>query len=101
MQPRPLADLTNREPLDAVHAPDLRPLLHADHGLLLARSFRSSESPDPAGRTDPAPDGSLWTGAGGPLLPGAHSPDSRILRRQRTRRWTCSRLRSRPRFVLS
>ena len=53
MQPRPLADLTDREPLDAVHPPDLRPLLHADHTLLLARSSRSSESPDPAGRTRP------------------------------------------------
>jgi hypothetical protein len=36
-----------------VHPPDLRPLLHADHALLLARSFRSSERPDPAGRTRP------------------------------------------------
>src|SRR3954469_9564313 len=53
MQPRPLADLTDRQPLDAVHAPDLRPLLHADHTLLLARPHRSSESPDPAGRTRP------------------------------------------------
>src|SRR3954449_724221 len=53
MQPRPLADLTNRQPLDAVHAPDLRPLLHADHTLLLARSTRSSETPDPTGRTRP------------------------------------------------
>src|SRR3954451_2498624 len=60
MQPRPPADLTNRQPLDAVHPPDLRPLLHADHTLLLARSFRSSESPDPAGRTDPAPRGPLF-----------------------------------------
>src|SRR4051812_43567934 len=60
VQPRPLADLTDRQPLDPAHAPDLRPLLHADHTLLLARSSRSSESPDPAGRTDPAP--------GGPLL---------------------------------
>src|SRR3954467_5313364 len=60
VQPRPLADLTDRQPLDAVHAPDLRPLLHADHTLLLARSSRSSESPDPAGRTDPTPGGPLF-----------------------------------------
>ena len=32
---------------------------------------------------------------------GCSCRDSRILRGQRTRRWTCSRLRSRPRFVLS
>ena len=62
MQPRPLADLPNRQPLDPVQPPDLRPLLHADH--------TPSSSPDPADQTrvktrpdnntDPAPGGSLF-----------------------------------------
>ena len=49
VQPRRLAHLIDRQPLDAVHAPDLRPLRHVDH----ARSLRSSEGPRQAGRTQP------------------------------------------------
>ena len=60
MQPRPLADLTDRQPLDAVHAPDLRPLLHADHALLLARSPDQARVRTRPDEPDPAPGGSLF-----------------------------------------
>src|SRR5579875_3153544 len=53
MQPRPPADLPDRQPVDPVQPPDLRPLLHANHTLLLARSHRSDEGPDPAGQSRP------------------------------------------------
>ncbi len=60
MQPRPPADLPARQPLDPVHPPDLRPLLHADHTPSSSPIARSNEGPDPAGRTDPAPGGPLF-----------------------------------------
>src|SRR5690242_17033747 len=79
MQPRPLADLTDRQPLDAVHAPDLCPLLHADHTLLLARPHGSSESPDPAGRTRPRAGWATFrTAQVDHYSPGAHMSDPRI-----------------------
>src|SRR3954467_6612146 len=53
MQPRPPADLPDRQPLDPVHAPDLRPLLHADHSPPPRPRPCSSEGPNPAGRTRP------------------------------------------------
>ena len=52
-QPQRLRDLPLRTPLDQHQPPDLSPLLHADHTLLLARSNRSSEGQDPAGRSQP------------------------------------------------
>ncbi len=55
MQPRPLTDLPDREPINPVHPSHIRPLLHADHTPFLPGSItRSTEGPDPAGRTDPA-----------------------------------------------
>src|SRR3954470_6354274 len=60
MQPRPLADLPDRQPLNAVHAPDLRPLLHADHTLLLARSSDQARVRTRPDEPDPAPGGSLF-----------------------------------------
>ena len=61
MQPRPLADLPDRQPLDAVHAPDLRPLLHADH-TPPPRPITQIKRGSGPGRTtpDPAPGGSLF-----------------------------------------
>jgi hypothetical protein len=62
MQPRPPTDLPDRNALDPVQPPDLRPLLHADH--------TPSSSPDHDDRTrvrtrpddpDPTPRGSLFS----------------------------------------
>src|SRR4051794_11757924 len=53
MKPRPPADLPDRQPLDPVHAPDLRPLLHPDHTPPPRPSQCSSEGPNPAGHTRP------------------------------------------------
>ena len=60
MQARASADLADREPLDAMHPPDLRPLLHADHTLPPRPTTRSGEGPNPAGRHRPRAGGSLF-----------------------------------------
>ena len=69
MQPRPLADLADRQPLDAVHAPDLRPLLHADHTTPPRPIVQIKRGSGP-GRTNPTPRqvGHFSTGAGGSLF---------------------------------
>src|SRR5205807_7167166 len=59
MQPRPLADLPNRDTLDPVQPPDLRPLLHTDQpssSPIANDPTRVRTRPD---TTDPTPGGSL------------------------------------------
>jgi hypothetical protein len=60
VKPGTAMDLTDRQPLDPIHPPHLRPLLHADHQLPLARPTRPSEGQDPARLTGPTPGGSLF-----------------------------------------
>ena len=75
MRCSPVRRLISRieQPLDAVHPPDLRPLLHADHSLLLA-SIRSDRARLEAGRTLPPPRqvGHFSTGEGGQYSGGAY-----------------------------
>jgi hypothetical protein len=42
-------DLPDRDAVDEVHPPDLRPVLHVDHLLLLASISSIGERPDPSG----------------------------------------------------
>ena len=70
----PVRLLISRIDSRSTHAPDLRPLLHADHTVLLSRSFRSSESP--AGIPTPRQVGHFSTGAGGPLFTRRPHPAS-------------------------
>jgi hypothetical protein len=62
-------DLADRQPLDPVHPPDLRPLLHADHPLLLARPNKTKRGSKPD-RTPPAPHrvGHFSTGTSGSVF---------------------------------
>src|SRR4051812_16714140 len=53
VKPGAALDLVDREPLDELHAPDLRPLLHADHCSSSLGPKGPSEGQDPARRTDP------------------------------------------------
>jgi hypothetical protein len=60
VKPTPTADLPKREPLDPVHPPDLSPLLHPDHTLLLARSLDRARVKTRPDAPNPAPGGSLF-----------------------------------------
>jgi hypothetical protein len=51
-------DLALRETFDVLHAPDLRPLLHAQQRLSPVSTVRSSQIRDPVGRSDPVPQSS-------------------------------------------
>jgi hypothetical protein len=68
MKPGPPTDLPDRQPLDPMHAPDLRPLLHPDHTPPLARSSDQARVRTRPDEPDPAPGGSLSTGAGGSVF---------------------------------
>ncbi len=104
MQPRPLADLPDRQPVNPVHPPDLSPLLHPDHTPSSSPIRRSSEGPDPAGRTrprarwvtfEPAHVGHYSAGAHRPRL---RSPQS-LRSLGRVRREVAGRMPSDPTFA--
>src|SRR6185312_8555406 len=59
MQPQPPADLPNRDLLDPVQPPDLRPLLHADHPSSSPIDNDRSRVRTRPDDTSPAPGGSL------------------------------------------
>ena len=69
MQAGAPADLPNRDAVDEVQPPDLRPVLHVDHPLLLASISSIGRASGP-GRMAPAPrqGGQFSTGAGGPVF---------------------------------
>jgi hypothetical protein len=74
----PPDDLLDRQPLHEIQAADLRPLLHPNHNLLLART-PSSEAPDQPGRhLQRRQGGQLSTGVRGSVLNRCRHPSSAI-----------------------
>ena len=68
-QPRPATDLPRRHPVNPVHPPHHRPLLHADQSFLLADRNRSSEGQRPAGQHRPSAEVAYFsTGADGTVF---------------------------------
>jgi hypothetical protein len=70
VKPREAMDLADRAPLHPMHPPDLGPLLHADHPLLLASASRTKRGSGPSRTLRPHAErgGQFSTGAGGPVF---------------------------------
>jgi len=68
-QPGPPGDLLDRDPVNHVNPPDLRPLLHVDHAFLPARPLRSSRgSASPRTLSPPSAGGQFSTGERGSVF---------------------------------